>query len=136
MAGWIKMPFSMEEGLWPGDFVLDGDPAPPPQKWAEPPPQFLAHVHCGQTAGLMKMALGIKVGLGPGYIVLDWDQAFFPPKGGGTLSPVFGPFLLWPNSWMHQDATRYGGRPQPRRVCVRWGSSPLAKKGANPPPQF
>jgi len=25
---------------------------------------------------------------------------------------------------MHQDATRYGGRLQPRRVCVRWGPSP------------
>jgi len=22
--------------------------------------------------------------------------------------------LLWPNSWMDQDATRYGGRPRPR----------------------
>ena len=28
MAGWIKMPLDMEEGLGPGDFVLDGDPAP------------------------------------------------------------------------------------------------------------
>jgi len=30
MAGWIKMPLGMEEGLGPGDFVLDGDPAPLP----------------------------------------------------------------------------------------------------------
>ena len=35
---------------------------------------------------------------------------------------------------MHQDATRYGGRPQPRRVCVRWGPSPLPKKGRSPSP--
>jgi len=63
------MPFRMDEGLRPGDFVLHGDPAPPPQKGAETPPQFSAHVHCDQTAGWIKMALGIEVGLGPGYIL-------------------------------------------------------------------
>jgi len=40
------MPLGMDEGLGPGDFVLHGDPAPLPKKEAEPPPQFLAHVHC------------------------------------------------------------------------------------------
>jgi len=36
---------------------------------------------------------------------------------------------------MDQNATWYGGKPRPRRRCVRWGrSSPL--KGAQPPPQF
>jgi len=29
MAGWIKMPLGMEVGLSLGDFVLDGNPAPP-----------------------------------------------------------------------------------------------------------
>jgi len=37
MAAWITMPLGMEAGLGPGDFVLDGDPAPPPQKGAELP---------------------------------------------------------------------------------------------------
>jgi len=32
MAGWIKMPLGMEVDLGPGDFMLDGDPAAPPQK--------------------------------------------------------------------------------------------------------
>ena len=32
--------------------------------------------------------------------------------------------VLWPNGWMDQDATWYGGRPRPRRHCVRWGPSP------------
>jgi len=44
--------------------VLDGDPAPLPKKGAEPPPQFSAHVYCGQTAGWIKIALGIEVVLG------------------------------------------------------------------------
>jgi len=48
--------------------------------------------------------------------------------------PIFDLFLLWPNGWMHQDATRYGGRLQPRRVCVRWGPSPSPKGGGVPFP--
>jgi len=32
MAEWIKRPLGMEVGLGPGDFVLDGDPAPPRKK--------------------------------------------------------------------------------------------------------
>ena len=58
------------------------------------------------------------------------------PNGGRAPSPIFGPFLLWLNGWMHQDATWYGCRPQPRRLCVRWGPSPLPTKGVEPPPQF
>ena len=37
---------------------------------------------------------------------------------------------------MHYDATCYGGRSRPRRLCVRWGPSPLPKNGAEPFPQF
>jgi len=38
---------------------------------------------------------------------------------------------------MNQDATWYGARPQPRRLCVTWGPrSTLLKKGQRPPPQF
>jgi len=81
MAEWTKMPLGMEVGLGPGDFVLDGDPAPP-RKGAQP--------------------------------------------------PIFG--TLWPNSWMDQDTTWSGGRPGPRRHCVRCGSSspPPKKKEAHP----
>jgi len=63
-AAWMKLVLGMEVGLNPGDFVLDGDPAPLPQKGAEPPSQFSAHFYCGQTAGWIKMPLGIEVGLG------------------------------------------------------------------------
>ena len=34
------MPLGMELGLGPGDFVLDGDPAPPPQKGGGAPQIF------------------------------------------------------------------------------------------------
>jgi len=49
-----------------------------------------------------------------------------PPshKGGRASSPIIGRFLLCPNGWMHQDANWYGGRPEPRGLCVRCGPSP------------
>ena len=106
------MPLGIEVRLIPGDFVLEGEPAPPPQKGAEPPPQFLAHFYCGQTAVWIKMALGMEVGLGSGHNVLDGDPDPLPKTGAEP--PIFGPFLLRLNGWMHQDATWYGGRPQPR----------------------
>ena len=84
MAGWIKMPLGMEVGLSPGDFVLDGDTAPPP-KGAQPP--ISAHICCGQTAGWIKMSLGTEVGIGPYDIVLDRDPARAPRQ-------IFGPLLL------------------------------------------
>jgi len=71
-----------------------------------------------KMGGWIKMALGMEVGLSPGDFVLDGDAAR-PQKGGRAPSPIFGPFLLWPNGWMHQDATWYGGRPEPRGLCVR-----------------
>jgi len=75
------MPLGTEVVLVPGDFVLDGDPAPLLTKGAEPPPQLSAQVHCGQTAGWIKTALGTEVGLGPGHIVLDCFPAPLSTKG-------------------------------------------------------
>jgi len=135
MAAWIKMSLGIQLGLGPGDFVLDGDPAVLPQTGAEPPPQISAHVYCGQTARWIKMVLGIDVGLIPGDFVLDGDPAPLPKKGAEPPPQIFGSCLLWPNGWMHQDATWCGGRPQPRGFCVRWGPSPAtpSQKGGGAP---
>jgi len=116
-------------GLVPGHIVLDGDPAPPPQKKGAQ--QLSAHVRCGQTAGRIKMPLGTEVGFGPGDFVLDGDPA--PLKG--TQPRIFGAYLLRPNDWIHQDISWCGGRPRPRRHCVRWGPSSSVKR-AQPPPNF
>jgi len=51
-------------------------------------------------AARIKMPLGIELGLGPGDLMLDGDPAP-PKKGGGAPSPIFSPFLLRPNGWMH-----------------------------------
>ena len=76
MAAWIKMSLSMDVGLGPGDCVLGGDPASPPEKGGGG--KFSAHVYCGQTAGWMKLVLGMEVGLSPGDFVLDGDHVPFP----------------------------------------------------------
>jgi len=72
------------------------------------------------------MKFGTQVGLGPGHIVLDGDPALPPAKGHSP--PIFGPYLLRPNGCIDQDVTWYGGRPRPRRLCVRWGPRRLPAK--------
>jgi len=86
------------------------------------------------------MPLGKEVGLGPCHIVLDGDPVETqrklpapPPEKRGTAPTIFGPCLLWPNGWMDDDATWYGGRPRPRPHCARWRPSSPPEKGAQPP---
>ena len=114
----------MEVGLGPGDMVLGGDQAPSSPK-EHSPPQFSTHVCCGQMAGWIKMPLHREVDLDPGDIVLDGDPA--PPKG--AQPPIFGPCLLWSNSWVDQYVTWYRGRPQPRPHSVRWDPAPPPERG-------
>ena len=83
------MPLGMEVGLSPGDFVLVGNPAPP---------QFSAHVYCGQTAAWIKMPLGAEEGLALRNIVLDNDPA--PPPLKGHSPNFLRQCPLWPNGWM------------------------------------
>jgi len=116
------MPLGTEVGLGLGDMVLDGEKAPPPIKEAQQLPNFRP-IYCGQTAGWTKMPLGTEVGLGPGYIVLDEDPAL-PQKGGTAPSPIFDPYLLWPNGFMDQYVTWYEGRPR----------LPLPKNSTDPLP--
>ena len=100
------------------------------------PPQFSAHICCSQMASWIKMPLGMEVGLGRGTFVLDQGTPLPSPKRGRSPQ-IFGPCLLWPNGCMDQDATWYGGRPQPRGLCVRWRpSSPSPKRGGDHLPNF
>jgi len=62
------MPLGVEVGLDPSNIVLDGDPAPPPQKGQSHP--IFGHVYCAQTDAWIMMPLGTDVGLGPGHVVL------------------------------------------------------------------
>ena len=77
----------------------------------------------------MKLVLGMEVGLGLGDFVLHGDPVPAPQKGAAPPSPIFGPFMLWPNGWMHQYATWYGCRG----FCVRWRTSPPPRQGSGAP---
>jgi len=50
------------------------------------------------------------------------------------LSCIVG--VLWPKSWIDQDATWSGGRPRPRRHCYRWGPSFAQGKRHSSSPLF
>ena len=63
------MKLGVQVGLGPGHIVVDGDPAPPPQRGTAP--QFSAHIRCGQMAAWIKMSLGMELGLDLGDFVLD-----------------------------------------------------------------
>jgi len=80
------------------------------------------------------MPRGTEVGLAPGDMMLDGERGRCSPDGKlhcilplswftvqACIHANRGPCLLWPNTWMDQDAIWYRGRPQPRRHCVRWG---------------
>jgi len=103
----------------------------PRQKRGTAPPQFSAHVCCGQTAEWIKMPLGAEVGLSIGDIVLDRNQ--LPSPKGTRPQPIFGPCMLWPNGWMDEDATWYESRPRPRPHCVRRGPSSPRERSTTVP---
>ena len=80
-----------------------------------------------------------------GRIVYRREGVFFPienalsaGKGDGSAERgrsmlcTIDVDVLWPNGWTDQDATWYGGRPRPRRHCVRWGPSYPTKTGTAP----
>jgi len=80
------MLLGMEVGLGLGDFMCDGDSAPP-EKGHSSPIQFLADVYCGQTAAWIKMPLGTEVNLGPGDVILDGVAV--PPRSKRGTAPSF-----------------------------------------------
>ena len=81
-------------------------------------------------AAWIKMPLGMEVGLGPDDFVLDGDPVYPLPKKGRS-PPIFSPRLLWPNGCMDEDATWYGGRPQPglRDIVLDGNPAPPPLKG-------
>ena len=133
MAEWIKMPLGMEIGLGPGDFVLDGHPAPPPPKGHGPSPIFGPYLL--RTNGCMDQDVtwyGANKSR-PRRLLVRLGLRTPSTKGGGAPPQIFGPCLLWPNGWMDEAATWHAGRPRSWPHCVRWEpSSPSPKRGTPP----
>jgi len=59
-----------------------------------------------------------------------WGPSSPSPKGAQSHN------FRRPNGCIDQDATWYGGRHRPRRLLLDGDPPPLAKKGAEPPPNF
>jgi len=108
-------------------------PLLPARRGVQQPAEFSAHVCFGQTAGWIETSLGMEVGFGLAHCV-RWGLKHTQPQG--AQPPIFGLCLLWPNGWMDQCATWYGGRPRPRPHCIRWGPSSPRRTGHSSPPLF
>ena len=107
-------------GLGPGHIVLDGHP--PSQ-----PPNF--QPMCIVANGWMDQdATWYGDRPWPKQHCVAWGPSSPPSKR--VQPPIFGLYLLWPNSCMYQDTTWYRGRP--RRHCIRWGPSSLSLNGHSP----
>jgi len=90
------------------------------------------------------MSLDTQLNLGPGHTVLDGDPASPHGKGHSSSTPLSRfadaskpasvPYKPRTMSILAKrlDGSRYqwyGGRPRPRRRCVRWGPSSTHGKG-------
>ena len=96
-------------------------------------PQFSAHVYCSQTAAWIKICRSVRTYM-PRLRRLCWMETQSPPPKRGRSPPIFGPSLLWPNGWMHQDATGNGGRPRPTVRDIVYDVDPATpRKMAHPP---
>jgi len=133
MAAWIKMSRGMEVGLGPGDFVLDGDPAPPPQKGAQLSPLIFGP-YLLRPNGCMDQDVTWYGGRPPPRrLCVRWRPRSLLPKGGQSLLQILGPCLFWPNGWMDEDGTWRGGGPQPGDFVLDGDPAPLSPKGAQTP---
>jgi len=129
-ARWIKMPLGTEVGLGQGYIVLDGGPAPPINGVQQPPlfgPCLLwpngwmdqdATWHGGRPQPRPHC---VRWGLGP----LLWKGHHSPPPPTFRLMSIVAKRLDGSGGrpqW-------HGGRPRPRRRCLRWGPSSPHGKG-------
>jgi len=134
-AGWIRcrMVRTTEVSFGPGDIVLDEDQLPSRKRRGHSTPPNFRPTYYGQMAGWTNICHLLRnIGLArPRRYCVSGRRSRPPPKGAKPT--IFGPCLLWPNGWMDQDATWYGGRPRPWLHCDRWGPSPSQRHTA---PQF
>jgi len=98
----------------------------PSSKGAQLP--ILAHICCGQMAGWIKMPLGTEAGVSLGDIVRRRHSS--PPLKGQP--PNCRPMSVVAKRLDGRRFHMYGGRPRPRRLCVRWGPSPPSEKQHSP----
>jgi len=108
-VAWIKIPLGMDVELGPGHIVLDGDPSPLSKRAQPPNFQPMSVVAKRMDESRCHLAGRYASAQATFYLM---ETQLPPPKRDTAAPPLFGPCLLWPNSWLDQNATWYGGRPQ------------------------
>ena len=104
MAAWIKIPLGTEVRLGLCDILLDGDPAPLPQRGTAP----IFGPYLLRPNGCMDQDVtwyGARPRPSPNCV--KWGPSSPSPKGAQP-PPIFGPYVLRPNGYIDQDATLYG----------------------------
>ena len=135
--GWTDQDETWHAGRprhWP--HCVRWGPSSPSPKGVQPP-QFSAHICCGQVVAWIKMSLGMEVGLGPGDFVLEGDPALPFPKKGAEPPPQFSAHVhCGQTAGCIKTPLGMEVGLSPRDFCVRWGPSPLPKKRVEPFPNF
>ena len=92
MAVWIKMPLGMKVGLGPGDFVLDGDPAPLPKKGVEP--AIFGQCSLWPNGWVDQDGTWHGGRPQPMRLCVTWGPSSPPQKAGGAPLPNFLPMSV------------------------------------------
>jgi len=116
------MPLGREVALSPGDFVLDGDPASPPQKGAET--QIFGPCLLWPNGCMYQDTTWYRGRLQPRRHCVVWEPSSPSPKG--AQPPIFGQCPLWPNGWMAK---------MPLGMEVDLGPDDLCSMGTQLPPE-
>ena len=123
-VGWITMKLGMEVDIRPGHIVLHGDAAPP--KGTQPSSLRPVSVVVKRLDGSIETWHGGRPR--PRQHCVRWGPSSPPPKD--TAPQIFGTCLPWPNDWMYQNTTWYGGRPCLGHIVLDWDAAP---QGAQQP---
>ena len=104
-TGWIKLALGTGVGLGPGHIVLDGDPAPPPQKGHSP--NFRPISIVAKLSTISATAEHLLHNSGQRVPLLYMGRHFSPLKDGGIWTPS-KTWFVWahPHS-MSQTASQY-----------------------------
>ena len=112
----------------PWHIALDGDPALPPQRGAEPPifgPYLLRPNGCRDKDGTW-----YRGRIRPRRLCVRWrPSSLFPQKGAEP--PIFG-HIVAKRLDGSKSGTWHGGGPRSRPHCARWRPASLLKKGQSP----
>jgi len=133
MVGLIKMKLGTQVGLISGHTVLDGDPAPLPQRGTGQP--IFGPYCCGQMAAWIKMSLDMELGLSPSDFVLDGDLAPLPKRGRGAQPPPQFPahFYCGQTAGCIKMPLGMDVGLSPEDLLLDEEPVPLPDKGAEPP---